>query len=74
MFWQRRTDRAARVGDWKWVDSSRGGGLFYLNNDIGEQVDLSETRPDELEELQTRFAGWQLDMQQVEPRGPFRDY
>lgn len=24
MFWQRRGDKAARVGDWKWVESSRG--------------------------------------------------
>ena len=26
MFWQRRNDVGARVGDWKWVDSSRGSG------------------------------------------------
>ena len=26
MFWERRGDRAARVGRWKWVQSARGGG------------------------------------------------
>ncbi len=74
MFWQRRDDKAARVGHWKWVESSRGNGLFDLSKDIGEQHDLSEQRPDKLQELKSRFAAWKADMQAAEPRGPFRDY
>ena len=45
MFWQRKDDKAARVGDWKLVDTPSGGGLFDLSNDIGEQHDLSAERP-----------------------------
>ena len=41
MFWQRRGDKAARVGNLKWVESSRGSGLFDLSEDMGEQHDLS---------------------------------
>ncbi|MBW3597131.1 MAG: sulfatase-like hydrolase/transferase [Planctomycetes bacterium] len=74
MFWQRRQDRAARVGNWKWVDSRRGGGLFDLSKDIGEERDLSEERPDVLKMVQARFAAWEHAMEEAEPRGPFRDY
>jgi arylsulfatase A-like enzyme len=74
MFWQRRADRAARVGEWKWVDSKKGGGLFDLASDIGEQRDLCRDRPQVLREVKARFAAWEEEMRDAEPRGPFRDY
>jgi len=74
MFWQRRGDRAARVGHWKWVASSAGNGLFDLSRDIGEANDLSNECPAKLAELKARFARWQKEMNSAEPRGPFRDY
>jgi len=74
MFWQRRGDKAARVGNWKWVDSQRGSGLFNLSEDIGESNDLSDEHPDKLAELKSRFAAWRAEMDAAEPRGPFRDY
>ncbi len=74
MFWERRGDRAARVGHWKWVQSQRGTGLFDLSHDVGERNDLSGQRPDILKYLKARFAAWKESMEQVEPRGPFRDF
>ena len=74
MFWQRRGDRAARVGNWKWVDSSRGTGLFDLTADAGEQHDLSAEKPEVLAMLKARFTAWEKQMEAAEPRGPFRDY
>ena len=74
MFWQRRADRAARVGNWKWVESQAGSGLFDLSSDIGEKHDLSKDHPDALEMVKARFAQWEKEMEQAEPRGPFRDY
>lgn len=74
MFWQRRGDRAARVGHWKWVDSARGTGLFDLASDMGETTDLSASHPEKLAELQARFAAWRAEMDAAEPRGPFRDF
>ena len=74
MFWQRRDDKAARVGHWKWVSSRAGKGLFNLAEDVGEKSDLSKQRPDKLKELKDRFAAWQQQMADAEPRGPFRDY
>lgn len=74
MFWQRRGDRAARMGDYKWVDSQRGGGLFDLSEDIREKHDLSEKKPAVLAEIKALFAAWKHKMQDAEPRGPFRNY
>ena len=74
MFWQRKAEKAARVGDWKWVESGRGSGLFHLSRDIGEQTDLSRTHPQKLKEMKTHFARWREEMDAADPRGPFRDY
>jgi len=74
MFWQRRSDKAARVENWKWVDSSKGKGLFDLSHDPGEEHDLSSAEPDVLKMMQERFARWRQEMDEAEPRGPFRDY
>ncbi len=74
MFWERRQDRAARVGHWKWVESTAGNGLFDLSRDLGEQHDQSAERPEILAQVKGRFAAWKQAMESAEPRGPFRDY
>jgi arylsulfatase A-like enzyme len=74
MFWQRRADKAARVGHWKWVESARGNGLFDLSKDIGETTDLSGSHPQKLAQLTAAFARWRAEMDAAEPRGPFRDF
>lgn len=74
MFWQRRSDKAARVGKWKWVESGKGGGLFDLSADLGESRDLSLEKPDVLVRVKARFDAWKKEMDAAEPRGPFRDY
>ncbi len=74
MFWQRRSDKAARVGEWKWVESAQGGGLFDLSRDLGEARDLSKEQPEILAKLRARFEAWSAEMVASEPRGPFRDF
>lgn len=74
MFWQRRLDKAARVGNYKWLVSGNNTGLFDLSTDIGEQHDLSQEKPEILAQVQARFAAWENEMEAAEPRGPFRDY
>lgn len=74
MFWQRRNDKAARIGNWKWIESSKAHGLFDLTTDVGETLDLSSENPQQVKLMQTRFAAWQREMHQSDPRGPFRDY
>ncbi|HUE70801.1 MAG TPA: sulfatase-like hydrolase/transferase [Pirellulaceae bacterium] len=74
MFWERRLDKAARVGNYKWVAAERGGGLFDLSSDLGEERDLSAEQPELLAQIKARFAAWKKEMDAAEPRGPFRDY
>ena len=74
MFWQRRADKAARVGNWKWLESAKGSGLYDVNTDIGETRDLSREKPEVVKMLQEKFTQWQSEMDASEPRGPFRDY
>ncbi len=74
MFWERRSDRAVRLENWKWVDSEKGSGLFDLTNDLGEKKDLSAERPEIVAHIKSKFAAWKKEMLAAEPRGPFRDY
>jgi arylsulfatase A-like enzyme len=74
MFWQRRGDKAARVGKWKWLESAKGSGLYDLDADLGETMDLSKEKPDVLAEVKERCEAWRREMNASEPRGPFRDY
>ncbi len=74
MFWQRRSDKAARVDSWKWVDSARGKGLYDLRCDLGETKDLTREKPDIAKMIQDRFKAWRAEMDASQPRGPFRDY
>lgn len=74
MFWQQRSDKAARVGHLKWIESSKGSGLFDLASDLGETKDLSSERPDDVARIRAQFAAWRSEMDAAEPRGPFRDY
>ncbi|MEM8666821.1 MAG: sulfatase-like hydrolase/transferase [Planctomycetota bacterium] len=75
MFWKRRDYIAARVDDWKWVQmGDQAGGLFDLSEDIGEQNDLSEAKPEVLKRVKARYADWLNQMKAAEPRGPFRDF
>ncbi|HUR59416.1 MAG TPA: sulfatase-like hydrolase/transferase [Opitutaceae bacterium] len=74
MFWQRRGDRAARVGQWKWIQSEKGNGLFDLSVDRGEKNDLAAQHPEIAARLKARWEQWRAEMDAAEPRGPFRDY
>jgi arylsulfatase A-like enzyme len=73
-FWQRRSDKAARVGNWKWIESAKANGLYDLAADPGETSDLSQEKPEVLKMVQARFQAWRDEMDAAEPRGPFRDY
>jgi arylsulfatase A-like enzyme len=74
MFFQQKANRSARAGKWKWLDAAYGQGLFDLAADPGEKNDLSAARPDLAREMEARWKAWRREMDQSEPRGPFRDY
>lgn len=81
MFWEWRGQRAARVGDWKWIElstldprPSTLSSFFDLNADLGEQRDLAVEKPESLQRVKARFTAWRTEMDAADPRGPFRDY
>ncbi len=63
LFWRAARQHAARVGDWKLVNTPRDGSmLFDLAQDIGETNDLARTYPDKLAELQRIYSAWDAEM------------
>jgi arylsulfatase A-like enzyme len=74
MFWHERENKAVRVGNYKWVESDRVNGLFDLSQADGEKHDLSAAKPELVAQLKARFVKWQQEMDESEPRGPFRNY
>lgn len=74
MFWEFRGQKAARVGNTKWIEAENYRGLFDLASDLGEKNDLSEKQPAVAAEIAVKWAAWRKKMDQAEPRGPFRDY
>jgi arylsulfatase A-like enzyme len=74
MFWEFRGQKAARLGNYKWVELAQSGGLFDLAADVGEKNDLAKAMPELATKIAGRWAAWRQEMEQAEPRGPFRDY
>ena len=74
MFWEFRGQKAARIGNYKWIDSDRASGLYDLAADIGESKDLTANHSALAGDIASRWTAWQKQMDQAEPRGPFRDY
>ncbi len=64
LFWRSGGQHAARVGDWKLVQS-RGEPtmLFNLSRDMGEKKDLSKRNPEKLKELQAIYDSWSSQME-----------
>ncbi len=74
MFWEFRGQKAARIGNYKWLEAGQGRGLYDLSSDLGEKQDLSAKLPEKAAEFSARWTAWRESMNQTEPRGPFRDY
>ena len=75
MFWKRRDHRAARIGNWTWIQlGDQDSMLFDLQTDIGESTDLAKQYPEVVRDIQNRYEQWQAEMDASEPRGPFRDF
>ena len=74
MFWQRRDDLAARVGDWKFVRQGSTTQLFNLADDVGESSDLSTQEHAQLAAMEAAIAAWQVRMEAAPVRGPFRNH
>jgi arylsulfatase A-like enzyme len=63
-YWKADHIHAARVGDWKYLQSIRDGWieLYNLKEDRYEQIDLHTISRDELIKLQEIFAKWEKEL------------
>jgi arylsulfatase A len=71
LFWN---GMAVRHGPWKLVRSGQGkkqrDQLFNLNDDIGEQTDLSTQFPERLKEMQQALKAWKQDVERQRTQQP----
>jgi len=68
LYWRFQQQRAIRQGDWKLVQSRRGmeWELYHLGEDIGEQHNLADKRPDRVKELREAWQAWNAEL--MEPQ------
>lgn len=77
LFWRENPWEAARIGDYKLIRaSSAGKGVYNLDEDIGETIELSATNPDKLQSLENAMEEWNSEMleQQWEENYNWREY
>ncbi len=60
LFWEHEGNKAARVGDWKWVNIYPEGTdeLYNLAEDQVEQTNLAASNPEKLQEMKQRWQQW----------------
>lgn len=58
IYWQWAAGKAVRVGDWKLVADGARWGLFNLDADFAETVDLMPAYPEKAASLQRMYADW----------------
>ena len=55
--------KAVREGNWKLiVNENNSSELYDLDNDIGEQLDLSSDYPEVVSTLTTKLMAWEADV------------
>ena len=62
LFWRFRSQEAARIGKWKYLNSGEREYLFDLSVDEKEQADFKDQHPNILGRLRGEFAKWQAQM------------
>ncbi|MBB3697235.1 sulfatase-like hydrolase/transferase [Flammeovirga yaeyamensis] len=60
IFWEHEGNKAARLGDWKWVNIYPEGTdeLYHLSEDPIEAHNIASQHPEKLKELQEAWQNW----------------
>jgi arylsulfatase A-like enzyme len=75
LFWrisQRRSQKAMRSGDWKYLQTDAGEFLFDLAADAGEKRDRKADQPAMLAQLKAKYAAWEGEVLAPIPLDPAR--
>jgi arylsulfatase A-like enzyme len=73
LFWrtfQRTRQKALRSGDWKYLETETGTGLYNLAEDPGESTDLKATEAETFARLDARYREWEDEMLEPVPLDP----
>lgn len=65
LYWrlaQRRSQKAIRSGNWKYLQDEKGEYLFDLSKDNGEKSNLSSVNPAVFRKLKEQYARWEAQM------------
>jgi arylsulfatase A len=62
LFWREDLERAVRQGPWKLCVNDQLIELFNLDDDLGEQYDLSKQKPQLVQSLLDAWATWEIDV------------
>ena len=62
LFWAFRNQRAVRQGPWKLLIQGDKVRLFNLEDDLGEQDDVSDERPEIVAKLRKALAAWEREV------------
>lgn len=65
LYWRKLEESAARLNNLKWIDLEDYGSVLYdLNQDLGEQYDLSKTDEENNLRIIEAFQNWESEMMQ----------
>jgi len=62
LFWRFRSEHAVRKGPWKLLVRGENQYLFNLDDDIAEQNNLFQARPEIVDTLRSEFLAWEKDV------------
>jgi arylsulfatase A-like enzyme len=70
LYWRIRGNWAVRSGPWKLVHANEKTGLFNLDEDIGETIDLTSSMPERVASLSTAWEIWEADVNKSAKKYP----
>jgi arylsulfatase A len=62
LFWRFRKEHAVRKGPWKLLVRGENQYLFNVDDDIGEENNLLEAKPDIVDTLRAEYLAWEKDV------------
>jgi arylsulfatase A-like enzyme len=62
LFWRTRTQAAARIGRWKYLQDGNEEHLYDLGVDLGEKTDLKARESAAFAEAKRRYSAWAAGM------------
>lgn len=62
LFWRFRKEHAVRKGPWKFLVRGENQYLFNLDDDIGEESNLFDAKPDLVNALRAEYLAWEKDV------------